>query len=260
MRPSLFEERRELLVVDLRDLRPGELLLERGRCLGPIAERRGRAREVRLRAAPLDLEQVEDGRRPRLVRQQLGERQARVERIDAARAASRSRTPARTSSSHACGEVVVAGRAQRRQPARELGRRAAARAPAARRRDRLVHERGHDLLWRCRARAPRGDRGRAAAAGAGSSTTPPPTVVSVRRTTRSPRAATTGSCEPQLRVVAVAHDARRHRLRADVHGHRGRDLRERRRVERRGGTRPGSGPARRARRRARGRGARPPAG
>ena len=63
--------------------------------------------------------------------------------------------------------------------------------------------------------------------GAGSSTTPPPTVVSVRSTTWSPRAATTRLLQAKLRVLAVAHDARRHGLRPDVDGHRGGDLLER---------------------------------
>src|SRR5262249_61932095 len=52
---GLFEERRELLVRDLRDSLLHELRLERGRGLFPLAERSRRTGAVGLRPAALDL-------------------------------------------------------------------------------------------------------------------------------------------------------------------------------------------------------------
>src|SRR5207248_8017072 len=77
----LLEEGGELLVADLRDLLLGELRLELGGGLCALAERGGCARQVRLRTAALDLEQVEHVRRPRLVRQQLRELHPGIERV-----------------------------------------------------------------------------------------------------------------------------------------------------------------------------------
>src|SRR5579884_138816 len=77
----LLEERGELRVVDAHDpLRPQRRLERVGR-LGARAERRRRAREVGLGAAPLDREQVENVRRPRLRRQELREGDPGVERM-----------------------------------------------------------------------------------------------------------------------------------------------------------------------------------
>ena len=101
--------------------------------------------------------------------------------------------------------------------------------------------------------------------GAGSMTRPPPTVVVARSTTRSPRAATTGSREPELRpAFADSHDPREHRAGAVVDEHARRYLRERlehdvepvarrirtrrRRARRRAGARSARCPAARRRR------------
>src|SRR5581483_10126033 len=78
-RPLLLEECSELPVLDAHDLIAGELRLERYGRLRTRAERCGCPRQVCLPAAALDVEQLGNRGRPRLARQELCERQARVE-------------------------------------------------------------------------------------------------------------------------------------------------------------------------------------
>ncbi len=80
---ALLQEGRELLVAHLHRLLLCELLFElRGR-IRVFAKGGGRSRQECLGVAALELQEIEHVRCPGLVRQQLGERDARVERIRA---------------------------------------------------------------------------------------------------------------------------------------------------------------------------------
>ena len=252
---------RRAAVVELRDPLLLELHLELGRSLRALAEARRRAREVDLRAAPLDLEQVRDVRRPRLLGQQLG----------------RARRPDRAGSSSSCvasrcltsARSVVEPRTRRssarpprarsRAPARARAARAA-RAPAApdrspaRARERARSSSGSPLSSTCepgrleasgRSRVENDARRRRSSRCAGS------------RDRRAPR--------PPARRAAVARSHRRERPVPGSPSCRRApsppaERRRASRARRRAGTRPGSGPARRARRRGAGRAARRRAG
>ena len=149
--------------------------------------------------------------------QELGDRDARVERVRRrARREPRAHRLAQLGEPRVRVDELAGGRQRRRaRPSENRRGEARARGPG----------RGRTPRRRPRSNASRRARSRPRG-GAGSSTVPPPTVVSVRRTTRSPRAATTALLEPELRVLAVANDARRHRVRPDVHGDRGGHRRE----------------------------------
>ena len=185
----------------------------------------------------------------------------------ASRRAARARGAARPSAAHGSGGGAMPGssgsapasarvelRAQLVEPrAREDPAAGALDAGRARRDARATPRapaRARSPRSRRARRAPCARRSRAAAA-PGRSRVPPPTVVSARSTTRSPRAATTGSASRSCAKrsptrTTRASDARR----AVVDVHARRDLGERRRARRRGGSSADTRRARRARRRA----------
>ena len=144
--------------------------------LGPLAERRGRAGEVDAGAASLHAEERQDVRSPGLG----GRRRRRIERIGG-REPSVQRVP-RCSSSQLAREDPVARPPEPFELARgERARRVSARTGSCT---------SAAMLPALEQLEPRTDRH--AAEAAGSSTVPPPSVVRSRRTTWSPRAATTG--------------------------------------------------------------------
>ena len=167
----LLEEARELRVLDA-DRLDAELGFERRRVRLALAEVGRGARPVELRAALLEAEVGENRLRP--APRGTGTPGSSGSAASIARSSS-----ARSSSSHSCD--------QRHSPSTSAGAwTTSSPRSAASKRARSA--------WR---------------GGAGSRTTPPPTVVSVRSTNLSPRAATTGAREPQLREpLAGARDAR----------------------------------------------------
>jgi hypothetical protein len=78
--PLGLQEGGQVAVLDLHGSGLRQLAFERRRGFGPVAQGGRAAGQERLAAAPLDVEEAEDVRRPRLGRKELAEREAWVER------------------------------------------------------------------------------------------------------------------------------------------------------------------------------------
>ena len=124
-----------------------------------------------------------------------------------ARSASRPRTADRAPRATRARRTTRRRSADRGEALRELGRREQPARLQLRTGDRPVDHCADDRLRVATLEQLEPLRARTRAAVPGRARVPPPTVVSVRRTTRSPRAATHRLAQPQLGVAALAHDA-----------------------------------------------------